>query len=265
MSFSSSQRSSGFMLSVTLFLLTASPVIAEDDSPEENLARYARHGAHVWARNPTARISGEGKACVSCHTSLPYALVEPLLSDHDAAYDELIENIDERARGWADNAPWYSEHKLELIAAAANLPKDTLKQTLNGPESRGSEAVLNALIRAMHDAYAQRPAERETQLAFENLWAEQVTSGPTAGDGGGFARIWCRGKHRIPTSGAHRSPVLPPASIRIWPLGGISNCCTAHCSKPREILRSACTQNLACSGATQKVAAPFWKTMRQRS
>lgn len=128
-----------------------------------------------------ALISGEGKACISCHTSLPYALVEPLLEDEYPAYQDLIENIDNRILAWSANTPWYSDKKLEQVAALANLPPDTLKRFLNAADSRGVEAVFNAVIRATHDAYLRKPAQTQTRRAFENMWAEQVQSGPAAG------------------------------------------------------------------------------------
>lgn len=154
---------------------------AEETSLTETFARYARHGADVWARNPSARISGEGKSCISCHTSLPYALVEPLLEDDYQAYQDMLENIDNRIVGWNDNTPWYSEDKLEQTAVHGGMPPDALKEVLDAADSRGVEAVFNAVIRASHDAYAGVPAKRETQMAFRNMWAEQVKTGEAAG------------------------------------------------------------------------------------
>ena len=66
---------------------------AEAQPVDQVLSRYARYGADVWAQNPGALISGEGAACISCHTSLPYALVEPLLPGSYPAYTELINNV----------------------------------------------------------------------------------------------------------------------------------------------------------------------------
>ncbi len=67
-----------------------------------------------------ALVSGEGTACISCHTSLPYALVEPLLAGDYPAYQNLIENIDGRILTRSENTPWYSDAKLEQTAALAN-------------------------------------------------------------------------------------------------------------------------------------------------
>ena len=170
-----------YFLAASLLVWIPITASAEEDSSTEIFSRYARHGADVWARNPEALISGEGKACISCHTSLPYALVEPLLADEYPAYRDLIENIDNRILTWSSNTPWYSHPKLEQTAALSNLPPDTLKGFLDAADSRGVEAVFNALIRATHDAYLRQPARTETRRAFENMWAEQVQAGPAAG------------------------------------------------------------------------------------
>ena len=170
-------------------LVISTAVQSQDPEPGINqpqtidllVAEYARYGAQVWAKNPSALIAGEGEACVSCHTSLPYALVEPLLPGSDPAYNELLENIDARIRTWSDNTPWYTHEKLEDMAALSNGSAERAKQFLLAPDSRGSEAVLNAFIRAMQDAYEQREASQPTRLAFENLWNEQIKSGDKAG------------------------------------------------------------------------------------
>ena len=106
-----------------LCLLTWMPfqAAAEENSLTETFARYARHGADVWARNPSARISGEGKSCISCHTSLPYALVEPLLKDDYQAYQDMLENIDNRV------VPLTSDVENTLTAVKASFEEaDTL-------------------------------------------------------------------------------------------------------------------------------------------
>jgi hypothetical protein len=152
-----------------------------DKSIDEAVSRYARYGADVWARNPGARIAGEGEACISCHTSLPYALVEPLLPGPYPAYDDLMANINHRVLTWQDNTPWYSDAKLHKIADLSNTPHEILTDALDAEQSRGVEAIFNALIRSMHDAYAGAPARPETVQAVANMWAEQIQEGPAAG------------------------------------------------------------------------------------
>lgn len=148
---------------------------------ESNFSNYARYGADAWSRNPLAKIAGDGVACVSCHTSLPYAMVEPLLPSSYAAYDEMLSGINSRILGWETNTPWYAEEKVERMAIVGGLPKDKLKPFLRAAPSRGSEAVINAFIRAMSDAYEGKPAEKETKLAFKYLWQTQLKSGDKAG------------------------------------------------------------------------------------
>ncbi len=172
---------SSWLIVVSLLLLAPIASRAQVVPSTEVFSRYARYGADVWAKTPTARLAGEGKACVSCHTSLPYALVEPLLDGDYPAYKDLIANIDDRILRWSQNTPWYSDQKLEQMAALGGAPPDALKDLLDAADSRGSEAVLNAVIRATHDAYLQLPPQPETKRAFENLWAEQILEGPAAG------------------------------------------------------------------------------------
>lgn len=171
------------MISIAIGVLLAMPLalIAQENSARTTFSKYARYGADVWARNPSALIAGEDKACISCHTSLPYALVEPLLDGDYPAYGSMIGNINNRILTWSDNTPWYSDKKLEQMAALSNLPPDALKEFLNAEQSRGVEAIFNALIRATHDAYSDLPPQQETRAAFKNMWENQVESGPAAG------------------------------------------------------------------------------------
>lgn len=174
-------RSAISIVTASLLITFPMSVNAEDDSTDQVFARYARYGADIWATNPSATLSGEGKACISCHTSLPYALVEPLLPEPYAAYTDLIENISERVLTWQDNTPWYSDEKAEQAAALGGLPPDALKEVFDAEGSRGVESILNAFILTMHDAYQQLPAQPETRQAFDNMWSEQLQTGADAG------------------------------------------------------------------------------------
>lgn len=164
-----------------IFLMVSALGVFAQETSNQVFAQYARYGADAWARNPMAKVAGEGAACLSCHTSLPYALVEPLLPGSYPAYTGMIDNVNNRILNWSDNTPWYSDGKLEEIAALADRPPDALKSFLHASDSRGVEAIFNAFIRGMLDAYSRRPAQLETRLAFENMWSEQIQSGPNAG------------------------------------------------------------------------------------
>ncbi len=70
-----------------------------------------------------------------------------------------------RVRQWKDATPYYGARASTSTKAA---------------QSRGTEAVLNALILADVDARTGRLTD-DTRLAFEHMWALQETSGPRAG------------------------------------------------------------------------------------
>jgi squalene-hopene/tetraprenyl-beta-curcumene cyclase len=103
--------------------------------------------------------------CVSCHTAMPYALARPALrsalAEHGPSPDEttFIENISKRVSFWQEAEPFYSDAK-------NGAPKSA--------ESRGTEAVLNALVLARYEA----PAALD---ALRNMWALQLKAGEKRG------------------------------------------------------------------------------------
>ena len=106
--------------------------------------------------------------CVSCHTSVAYALSRPALRDALAEEgpsvneSKLLDNVTKRVRLWKEVGPFYSD------------------QGYKAAESRGTEAVLNALILASHDAQSGRLSD-DTRGAFANMWALQETTGTKRG------------------------------------------------------------------------------------
>lgn len=123
-----------------------------------------------WTTWPTA-ARDQGTFCVSCHTALPYALARPALR---SALDErapspneatLLDNVVKRVRLWKDIAPFYPDQ-------TRGIPKTT--------ESRGTEAVLNALILSSRDARDGAMSD-DLSLAWANLWALQMKTGELSG------------------------------------------------------------------------------------
>jgi squalene-hopene/tetraprenyl-beta-curcumene cyclase len=111
--------------------------------------------------------------CVSCHTAVPYALARPTLratlaeAAPTATERRLIEDVRRRVRLWSETNPYYSDdYKFGGPGKSA--------------ESRGTEAVLNALILAENDARSGQLSP-DTITAFEHMWAEQHVSGASAG------------------------------------------------------------------------------------
>jgi len=123
-----------------------------------------------WSSWPTAARDHQ-TACVSCHTALPYALARPPLraalreTEPTSPERKLIDDVVKRVLSWRDVEPFYPDQ-------TNGLPKTS--------ESRGTEAVLNALVLATRDAAAGKPSD-EARTAFENLWALQFRRGKSAG------------------------------------------------------------------------------------
>jgi squalene-hopene/tetraprenyl-beta-curcumene cyclase len=132
-------------------------------------AAYLEQRESWWAAWPAA-TRDDGTFCVSCHTSVPYALARPALR---AALGEkapsenerrLIESVTKRVRLWDQMGPLYPD---------SNGPG-------KGLQSRGTEAVLNALILAEADAPAGKLSD-DTRVAFEHMWAVQAKTGDQRG------------------------------------------------------------------------------------
>jgi squalene-hopene/tetraprenyl-beta-curcumene cyclase len=133
-------------------------------------AAYLDQRADWWMGWPGA-ARDHGTFCVSCHTALPYALSRPALreplADDAPSNNErrLLDNVTKRVRLWKEAGPYYGDRDRSSDKAI---------------ESRGTEAVLNALILACHDAQSGRFNE-DTRTALDNMWALQQTTGDQAG------------------------------------------------------------------------------------
>jgi len=109
--------------------------------------------------------------CVSCHTAVPYALSRPklrnALSEDGPSVNErkLLDNVTKRVQLWNEVGPFYSGAEYD-----GNKPS----------ESRGTEAVLNALILANYDAQNGHMGDT-TRAAFRNMWELQQKDGPAKG------------------------------------------------------------------------------------
>jgi squalene-hopene/tetraprenyl-beta-curcumene cyclase len=109
--------------------------------------------------------------CISCHTALPYALAQPSLrtvlpvEDRLPRERRLLDNVTKRVRLWQEVQPFYP---------------DSAKSPGKTAESRGTESILNALILAANEP-SRTGQSAEGRLALDNMWAQQVKSGDTAG------------------------------------------------------------------------------------
>jgi squalene-hopene/tetraprenyl-beta-curcumene cyclase len=116
-----------------------------------------------WMTWPNA-ARDQGTFCVSCHTALPYALVRPALRGGEtmsATEAKFVDNVTKRVRMWNEAKPFYPD----------KTPGDP-----KTAQSRGTEAIMNALVLATHDAGEGRMSD-DTRTAFANMWGLQEKNG----------------------------------------------------------------------------------------
>jgi squalene-hopene/tetraprenyl-beta-curcumene cyclase len=133
-------------------------------------AAYLDQRSEWWSQWQGA-ARDHGTFCVSCHTAMPYAIGRPALrralgeAGPSAPERKLLENITKRVTMWKEVEPFYPDQ-------TRGLPKTS--------ESRGTEAVLNALILASRDAQNGSLTD-DTRHAFDNMWPLQMLKGDAAG------------------------------------------------------------------------------------
>jgi hypothetical protein len=133
----------------------------------EAAAKYLDDRMDVWFANAKKLQTGGGLTrCVSCHTAVPYALARPALrramreNTPTPQETRLIDDVTHRVAS-------YDAHQLYYDS-------DERKKT----ESRGTEAILNALVLATADAQHEPPTPSEpTRRAFGRLWEVQRSDG----------------------------------------------------------------------------------------
>jgi squalene-hopene/tetraprenyl-beta-curcumene cyclase len=124
-------------------------------------AAYLDEREAWWMQWPVA-ARDQGTFCVSCHTTLPYALSRSALRhlNHEEVptlgEQRLIESVRKRVRIASND----SAHKND--------------------ESDGTQAILNALVLAAYDSQAGKLGD-DTRTAFENMWSLQQTAGDKQG------------------------------------------------------------------------------------
>jgi squalene-hopene/tetraprenyl-beta-curcumene cyclase len=133
-------------------------------------AAYLDQRENWWMGWPEAERDHQ-TFCVSCHTVVPYALSRPALRgglpEAGASPTErrLIEDVTERVRRWKEIGPFYTDQDYGAHKAV---------------ESRGTEAVLNALILSSYDSENGRLSD-DTRAALDIMWAQQLTQGGNKG------------------------------------------------------------------------------------
>src|SRR5262245_12433990 len=133
-------------------------------------AAYLDARAESWSTWPNAQRD-RGTFCMSCHTTLPYALARPELrglmgeAQPAAAETKILDNLLKRARNWREVEPFYPDQ-------TRGVPKTS--------ESRAIEAVMNAVVLSRRDARSGHLTD-DTRTAFDVMWSLQMRTGPNNG------------------------------------------------------------------------------------
>jgi squalene-hopene/tetraprenyl-beta-curcumene cyclase len=131
----------------------------------EKAARYLDQQQETWYGFSPAQ-QAQDTLCMSCHTTLPYALARPALGEvapdtMTARMKVMYDSVEKRVAKW---------NEIESIYPS------------QADRARATEAVLNAVILVARDARRPKPAMSEpTKKALDILWNLQTTDGPEAG------------------------------------------------------------------------------------
>jgi squalene-hopene/tetraprenyl-beta-curcumene cyclase len=151
-------------------MFVSGSAVAQQTWSPKTAAAYLDERSGWWMAWPKAARDHQ-TFCVSCHTLAPYALGRPslraALSETAPSANErkMLQNIVSRVRLWKEVEPFYPDQ-------TTGLPKTS--------ESRGTEAVLNALILVWNEV-PSGALSPDARLALGNLWALQLKSGEMSG------------------------------------------------------------------------------------
>jgi squalene-hopene/tetraprenyl-beta-curcumene cyclase len=148
------------------------PLIAQGEASgwnTEGAATYLDDQMDAWFANGKKLQTGRDQSvtvCISCHTTLPYALARPALrrAMHGGSTTpqeaRLLQEIARRVETFGKHQLLYDSDEAKKI------------------QSPGTEAVLNVLILARADAEDNRQNGGETsRAAFRQLWQTQRSDG----------------------------------------------------------------------------------------
>lgn len=143
---------------------------APSDWNRSTAAQYLDAREQWWMDWPKAQRDHE-TACVSCHTALPYAIGRAALHASSEATplspqeQKMLGFVIKRVTLWDEVKPFYLTDE---------------RGPRKSEESRGSEAVMNALILTRYDEPTGR-LRQITKDALKNMWTLQIKTGDEAG------------------------------------------------------------------------------------
>ena len=129
-------------------------------------AKYLDDRMEAWLVAKRRKLASDETTCVSCHTTVAYVVARPPLrramhvNEVTPQEERVLLDVTRRVETYATRRPYY-----EL---------DDRKKV----ESRGTEAVLNALILTLIDAGPrQRTLSEPPRTAFREMWKTQRADG----------------------------------------------------------------------------------------
>jgi squalene-hopene/tetraprenyl-beta-curcumene cyclase len=169
------------LVQVMLASMSSAPALGGENNPGQwnkiGAAQFLDNRGEAWFNFGSAhRGQKETKStCVSCHSLLPYALARPTLRriSDDSPPTKLETKILEQTKSRVANWDRLDAAELQLMY---DFDDDKKKQ------SRGTEAILNALILSFDDRFQGRKEPSDsTKNAVSILWATQIDQGPHKG------------------------------------------------------------------------------------
>jgi hypothetical protein len=142
------------------------PATASTTWSPQRAASYLDSREVWWQQWPPAQ-KDHGTLCISCHTSIPYALARPALQrqlhEPSAPPTEttLLASVEARANRWSEMIPFYDD--------ATSGPGKTA-------QSHATEAVMNAILLTSYDLHQPR-LSAVARTALHNAWALQLPTG----------------------------------------------------------------------------------------
>jgi hypothetical protein len=136
-------------------------------------AAYLDGRGEAWL-NWSGAARGQGTACVSCHTTLSFALARPALgaplgeSAAGAVEQRFLDTVRKRVANWG-----------KIVAEPVGKdPFVPFYAKERKPSALGTEAVLNALVLVNNDARRAKGVLSEpTRQALAHLWEQQQADG----------------------------------------------------------------------------------------
>ncbi len=165
----------GFILFATVQVGTARGGDVARPAWNPKAAATYLDGRADWWLGWSGAARGRGTVCLSCHTSMPFALARPALREQlgektaGVVEQKLLDNVKQRVENW---------EKIVADSAADKDPFRSFYPDGKKPSSLGTESVLNALVLVNSDARRLSAAlSPPTRKALGHIWEQQQKNG----------------------------------------------------------------------------------------